>query len=499
MCREDNKGAIGYIGGSNSTYWDEDYWWGVGYGPVIGNGPSYDQTGLGTYDGVFHDHGEDVSDHYVVNDALIFCGNMAVQESGSNITNYYWEIYHLMGDPSVMTYMGVPAANNVQHAAVILLGNDSFTVQADEASYVGLSKDGVLHGAAYIDDSGIVNMDITPFAIPGAADLIVSGQNRQPYITTVQVIAPSGPYVIFDSCAVNDLTGNNNGLIDFGESIFLDMQLKNVGPDTAYNVSAVLATQDSFVTLIDTIETFGDIVGDFGTVNISDAYAFDVAIDIPDGHPIGFELTITSSTDSWTSNFSLTSHAPVVEFLEVTIDDAVGGNGNGIFEAGETIDMVVNLQNSGSALAGSVAGILSEDDDYVTVSDSSGAFGDLDPDGGTGSNSGDVFVVTAGSDMPPGHSIDFGLAVTAAGGYTQDLQFVLRAMESFEYNDGGWAGQGVWEWGEPTSGPNGAYDGAKVWATTLGGEYQNNADDGLETKYYVVNFPFQPTAAHTNS
>ena len=29
--RAADKGAIGYIGGSNSTYWDEDYWWGVGY------------------------------------------------------------------------------------------------------------------------------------------------------------------------------------------------------------------------------------------------------------------------------------------------------------------------------------------------------------------------------------------------------------------------------------------------------------------------------------
>jgi len=487
--QEENKGAIGYIGGSNSTYWDEDYWWGVGYGPVIGNGPSYEQTGLGAYDGVFHTHGEDVSDHYVVNDALIFCGNMAVQESGSNLTNYYWEIYHLMGDPSVMTYLGVPAINNVQHAAVIVLGDDSFTVQADEASYVGLSKDGVLHGAAYIDETGIVDMDITPFIVPGAADLIVSGQNKQPYITTVQVIAPSGPYVIFDSCVVNDPTGNNDGIIDFGESILLDMQLKNVGPDTAYNVSAVLATQDTFVTLTDTIETFGNIIGDFGTVNIEDAYAFDVAIEVPDDHAIGFELTITSTTDTWTSNFTLTAHAPIVEFVEVVIDDAVGGNGNGIFEAGETIEMVVTLENSGSSLAGSVVGTLSEQDDFVTISDSGGTFGDLDPDGGTGNNSGDVFVVTAGGDMPPGHSIDFDLAVTANGGYTQNLEFVLRAMESFEYNDGGWVGEGVWEWGEPTSGPNGAYDGAKVWATVLGGQYPDDADDGLETRYYVVNSP----------
>jgi hypothetical protein len=483
-----NKGAIGYIGGSNSTYWDEDYWWGVGYGPILGYGPSYEETGLGAYDGVFHTHGEDVSDHYVVNDAVVFCGNMAVQESGSGITNYYWEIYHLLGDPSVMTYLGAPDANNVQHAAVIVLGDDSFTVQADEASYVGLSKNGVLHCAAYIGESGIVNMDITPFAVPGAADLIVSGQNKQPYITTVQVIAPSGPYVIFDSCAVNDPTGNNNGIIDFGESILLDMRLKNVGPDTAYNVSAVLATQDSFVTLTDTMETFGNIVGDFGTVNIANAYAFEVAVDVPDNHAIAFELTITSTTDTWTGNFSLTAHAPVIEFAEVVIDDATGGNGNGIFEAGETIDMVVTLENSGSSLAGSVLGVISEQDEYVTVPDASGAFGDIDPDG-SANNSGDVFVVTASGDMPPGHSIDFDLAITADGGYARDLQFVLRAMESFEYNDGGWVGEGIWEWGEPTSGPNGAYDGTKVWATTLGGEYPNNADDSLVTKFYVVNDP----------
>ena len=46
--RADNKGAVGYIGGSNNTYWDEDYWWGVGNGttPPTSN-PTYAQTGLG--------------------------------------------------------------------------------------------------------------------------------------------------------------------------------------------------------------------------------------------------------------------------------------------------------------------------------------------------------------------------------------------------------------------------------------------------------------------
>ena len=29
VLRAENSGAVGYIGGTNSTYWNEDYWWGL--------------------------------------------------------------------------------------------------------------------------------------------------------------------------------------------------------------------------------------------------------------------------------------------------------------------------------------------------------------------------------------------------------------------------------------------------------------------------------------
>ena len=56
----------------------------MGYGPVVPRGADYEETGLGTYDGIFHDHGEDIDQWYVVQDALIFCGNLGVEESGSS-------------------------------------------------------------------------------------------------------------------------------------------------------------------------------------------------------------------------------------------------------------------------------------------------------------------------------------------------------------------------------------------------------------------------------
>jgi hypothetical protein len=484
--QEEDKGSIGYIGGSNSTYWDEDYWWGVGYGPIIGDGPEYDQTGLGAYDGVFHDHGEPVTDHYIVNDALVFCGNMAVVESGSGMINYYWEIYHLLGDPSVMTYLGVPSANVVDHDDVILLGETSFTVEADPSSYMGLSMDGVLHGAAYVDESGAVTMDIVPFEEPGEADLVISAQNREPYITTVQIISPQGPYVMFDSCAVNDTDGNGNGMIEFGETILLGMQLVNVGPDPAVDVTATLSTDDEYVTITDDFESFGDIEGDFGTVFVPDAYAFDVSAEIPDGHVISLDLEVSCSYGSWMSEFNLTGYAPVVEFADVFINDDQG-NGNGILEAGETAEMVVTLMNSGTCMAEAVTATLSDEDEYVTITDAEGSFGDLDPSGGHGDNSGDVFVVVADSEYPIGHSVDFELAVEASGGYSAGVPFILRSWESFEYNDGGWAGEGNWECGEPTSGPGSAFDGVRVWATSLGGDYSSNANDMLVTNFIEVN------------
>jgi hypothetical protein len=459
----ENKGGVGYIGASNSTYWDEDYYWGVGAGPIIGSGPSYEQTGLGAYDGVFHDHGEPVTQHYITNDAIIYRGNLGVTEDDGPRVAYYWETYHLMGDPSIMNYMGVPSPNNIIHDPAVLLTATSFTVQADPGSYVGISIDGVLHGAAYIGQTGTVDVPLEPFASPGSADIVITAQNRLPYVSTIQIIPPQGPYVIYDSYSINDLAGNNNGMVDAGESIVLGVQVKNVGLDNANNVGATLSTSDPDVTITDANETYGTVPGNDGIVNRPSAFSFNVQPGVFDGHNIPFQLTVTGTAlDEWISNFSIPVHAPAFQILSLDINDA-SGNNNGILDPGETAQIVVTLENYGSGEAGSIVGVLSESDAFVTIDDANGTFGDIAPSGGTADNSGDVFVASASAACPTGHQVILQLTLSGALGYGINLyrdiivgDKVTIFFDDFSSGEGGWTGLGgtaEWQIGPATGGP----------------------------------------------
>ncbi len=183
--RAKDKGAIGYIGGSNSTYWDEDLWWGTGSYAVVkpnpeGLPPTSEETKHGAYDGAFLEGA-------CSNGALNLAGLMAVEVSNSPRKLYYWEIYHLMGDPSLCVYWGIPKDSGTQHAAKLAKTATILEVQTAPKACVAVTMDGALLGSGCADAAGKLAVTFKAPGKAGALKVVATGQNLKPYFGSVTV------------------------------------------------------------------------------------------------------------------------------------------------------------------------------------------------------------------------------------------------------------------------------------------------------------------------
>ncbi len=188
LLRAANKGAIGHVGASNNTYWDEDYWWSVGYTSSIIQNPTYQGTGLGAYDRLFNLHGEPFGERFVANGQINYAGNLAVESSNSNRKKYYWEVYHLMGDPSVMTYFSQPQPLQVNYQNAVFIGESQLVINTEPYAYAALSHNSNLLSAALADSNGVAVLHFTPFMAPDTADIVVTKQNRIPYQGELHIV-----------------------------------------------------------------------------------------------------------------------------------------------------------------------------------------------------------------------------------------------------------------------------------------------------------------------
>ena len=298
-----NKGAYAYIGSCPSSYWYEDYYFGVGATNTMNQMPTYENSTMGVYDATFRDDFNSVS-------AIPFVGNVAVAYAhangyqGSVSDRYYWESYHVLGDGSVCPFHTNPIANTVNHLPTLPIGMETYTVEADPGSYVGISKDGVLYGAGEIGEEGVADIPITPITSGGDVKIVVTHPQRQPYIAMVPAAAMTGAYVTVDAFAMNADQAN------YGETIDLSITLKNVGSLAASNLQATLTTECEFVDILANEGTIASLNPE-QTATI-EGFQFAVAENTPDNTKALFILNITDGTDTWESKINITLHAPVL-------------------------------------------------------------------------------------------------------------------------------------------------------------------------------------------
>lgn len=328
---------------------------------------------------------------------------------GDKPTVYY--LFHMFGDAFTTVYTEMPQNLNVVNNPVMITGLPTFEVTADANSLIALTLNGEIVGVAEGTGSP-VSMDV-PVINPGnTVTLTVTKQNYYRYTSQIQVVPAEGPYVVVDSCIVNDASGNNDGLLDYGESPMLTLRARNVGVADANNVTINISSPDQFVTITDSSEFYNMVVAG-GTVTINNGFALDVAATVPDLHSIPFSVEATDGANSWQSTFNLRAHSPVFALGNYSVYDP-GGNNNGVLDPGETADVTIEIKNTGSSGAVSVFGELTSTDPNVIINSPYQSYGNI----ASGESIVKSFNVSADQNTPQGHRAYFGLNITADPGLT---------------------------------------------------------------------------------
>ena len=318
------------------------------------------------------------------------------------------ETWHVFGDASLQVRTDTPA-NAVLSNDVILMGVDfNTTITTGGSPVVGALVSLYQNGDVYTgitDDSGSVT--IVQNLIAGDAQLIVTSFNINTIFDDVTVVPPGGAYIMFDSCLIEDQSSNNNNLLDYAETVDLGITLINVGTDEATNVNATISSSDPYVTILDDSEVYGNIAG--GAVSMISG-AFEISVDalVPDGHGIIFTLEATNGTETWSSNFTIVAHAPIMEMGSFVIDDTAYGNGDFFWDAGETVDIYITIENNGTSDVFGVEGELFCSDPYITINSNQASYGSIN----FGESAEQSFNVTASLSTPQAYIANFIFDIT---------------------------------------------------------------------------------------
>ncbi len=431
VLRADRKGAVGYIGASNDTYWDEDFYWAIGVGPVSAN-PLYEESGPGAFDRLFHTKGQPYTEWYVAQGQIQQAGNLAVSAGATMArTRYYWEVYHLLGDPSLMIYFSEPDLLSVDYQNIVAEGATSLAVMADPYSYVALSTGGQLFDARYTGSSGAVRLDFDSLVAGVDYELIVTRENRRPYFGSIRVAGTGSPFISVRSFSLDDSEGNNNGVAESGERISLDLVLKNYGDIPAGDLFAELVSRNKYVRAVISEYMLPDIEPG-SAAEIKGGFSFDISPEVPDGEILFFSLKVTcGDTMHWVSDFTIEVRAPEIEILGFRIEGEDVTKRYGYLMAGEMAQSVLEFVNTGSAAIYDAEVWFAENNRYYVFHDADPPYNIIMPGDTVLHN----VMITARTNIDYGSYTALGTGITSERFiYGQELPFRINTVyEDFEF------------------------------------------------------------------
>ena len=329
----------------------------------------------------------------------------------------------LAGDPGVelftkaIQYMicDVPASVNWGENTLSLTVSETGVGPLPDAVVCLYKPDNNVQVVALTDANGQVTLPLNVTSA-GNVKVTITKQNFYPIVDSLDVVQ-AAVAVGYYSHSIDDdnqggSSGDNDHIINPGESVQIPLVFKNYGSSTtATGISVAASESDALATLSNATQTFSNLAPG-ATGNSSGSLLLTVAPNCPDGHSVRLDFQTTSNQGSWAGVLDL----GVVSY-DMTIIAAYASGSDTLLSPGETANFLLGVRNNGSKAAASLTAMLTSLDSYVTVNDAFAAFGTVNM-GATATCTGNPFNLTAAGNAPPGHQANL-LATFSANGATQ--------------------------------------------------------------------------------
>ncbi len=422
-----NGGGVGYIG--NSRY-------GFGTPGDPGAGPS-DQYDFEFFASLFTGHY-----HLGVTHAESKSRLVPVTATDPYLRWCQYEL-NLLGDPEMPVWTNTPESLTVAYSQTIPLMPCTLSVEVSSSqgpvykAMVSLVQAGELIQIGYTDHSGNLPLQFSPLQA-GSLLITVAAHNYLPFQGKIDVV-PAGPFVYCQGYDIDDDTlgeswGNGDGTLNPGEKVELKLTAKNPGDEEAIGVWGKLSAIEPGVTVFDSLIDWGDIAA--GSLAVSPTpFLFQVALACTNQQVLSFTLEFSDQADHiWEEGLDFKVFSPSL-FLKGTAIEDTGGNGNGAFEPGETVNLILTLENKGSAEATGLSAILRINTPHITILDSVSSFESI-PIWRWGDNSSQPFVLQADAQQPEDVEIPITLYLQTTDGWGDTIDLPLRiGLPRYEWAD----------------------------------------------------------------
>ena len=297
--------------------------------------------------------------------AIVANGCAKMNEEYPNIGHNNAMTWTIFGDPSLMIRTAEAMNINASLPSEINRGTKQINVKSDreDALITVLDGDDLLSKTKMT--SGSILIDI-PDNSGSVLTITISAYNAIPEIYTVNIISSLSYNFVINKYLIDDISENNNALPDFGESIYLTIELENNSLTDAALTEGILLCENEYIEIISPSATF-DATPATGTVRNAMPFQIKIADNIPDGTFTIFNLSLKDANgNNQICYFDFTVNAPKPEFTILGISEKKG-NGNPFFEQNEEQNLFVELRNNGNADAQKAVLSLTANSEFIDI------------------------------------------------------------------------------------------------------------------------------------